>query len=98
MRYYKARKAIVIATTRFTESCETLAGINYVKLIDRNDLISVIEAFRSGNIIEAQEIIEGEPRMILESWSEANSNTLHEVRKDYKENLCKMPHCRGTRT
>lgn len=84
MRYYKARKAIVIATTRFTDSCETLAGINHVKLIDRNDLINVIEAFRHGNTIEAQEIIEGEPRMILESWSEANGSTLHEVRKDYK--------------
>lgn len=84
MRYYKAKKAIVIATTKFTDSCETLAGINYVKLIDRRDLINVIEAFRAGDLYEAREIIEGEPRMILESWSEANSNTLHEVRKDYK--------------
>lgn len=84
MRYYKAKKAIVIATTKFTDSCETLAGINYVKLIDRADLINVIEAFRAGDLFEAQEIIEGEPRMILESWSEANSSTLHEVRKDYK--------------
>ncbi|MET1174584.1 restriction endonuclease [Paenibacillus amylolyticus] len=84
MRYYKAKKAIVIATTKFTDSCETLAGINFVKLIDRRDLINVIEAFRAGDIYEAREIIEGEPRMILESWSETNSDTLHEVRKDYK--------------
>lgn len=84
MRYHKAKKAIVITSSHFTESCETLAGINFVKLIDRTDLIHVIEAFRDGDMIEAHNIIEAEPRMILESWSEANSNTLHEVRKDYK--------------
>ncbi|MNP72152.1 hypothetical protein D3C76_1686460 [compost metagenome] len=44
----------------------------------------MIEAYRDGDMIEARDIIEEEPRMILESWSEANSNTLHEVRKDYK--------------
>lgn len=84
MRYYKAKKAIVIATAKFTEPCETLAGINHVKLLDRTDLINVIEAYRSGDIIAACDIIEGEPRMILESWSEANSSVLHEIRKDYK--------------
>ncbi|MDQ0720691.1 restriction system protein [Paenibacillus sp. W4I10] len=84
LRYYKAKKAIVITSSHFTESCETLAGINFVKLIDRTDLIHVIEAFRDGDMIEARDLIEAEPRMILESWSEANSNTLHEVRKDYK--------------
>lgn len=90
MRYYKAKKAIVIATTRFTDSCETLAGINYVKLIDRTDLSSIIEAFRAGDIFAARKIIEAEPRRILESWSETNSTELHEVRKDYKaENYVK---------
>ncbi|MEK3702896.1 restriction endonuclease [Paenibacillus sp. FSL R7-0198] len=84
MRYYKAKKAVVIATTRFTDSCETLAGINYVKLIDRTDLSNIIEAFRAGDTLEARKIIEAEPRKILESWSETNSTTLHEVRKDYK--------------
>lgn len=84
MRYYKAKRAIVIATAKFTEPCETLAGINHVKLLDRTDLIRVIEAFRSGDTIAAHDIIEGEPRMILESWSEASSGVLHEVRKDYK--------------
>lgn len=84
MRYYKAKRAIVIATAKFTEPCETLAGINHVKLLDRADLIKVIEAFRSGDTIAARDILEGEPRMILESWSEANSGVLHEVRKDYK--------------
>lgn len=84
MRYYKAKKAIVISTAKYTEPCETLAGINHVKLLDRADLINVIEAFRSGDIVAARDILEGEPRMILESWSEANSGVLHEVRKDYK--------------
>lgn len=84
MRYYKAKRAIVIATAKFTEPCETLAGINHVKLLDRTDLMHVIEAFRSGDTVVARDIIEGEPRMILESWSEANSGELHEVRKDYK--------------
>lgn len=84
MRYYKAKRAIVIATAKFTEPCETLAGINHVKLLDRTDLINVIEAFRSDDIVAARKIIEGEPRMILESWSEANSGVLHEIRKDYK--------------
>ncbi|MEK3879785.1 restriction endonuclease [Paenibacillus sp. FSL M7-0420] len=84
MRYYKAKKAIVIATAKFTEPCETLAGINHVKLLDRTDLMKVIEAFRSGDTGAARDIIEGEPRMILESWSEANSGVLHEVRKDYR--------------
>lgn len=84
MRYYKAKRAIVIATTKYTEPCETLAGINHVKLLDRTDLINVIEAFRSGDTIVARDIIEGEPRMILESWSEANSGVLHEIRKDFK--------------
>ncbi|MNF11411.1 hypothetical protein D3C80_2126240 [compost metagenome] len=55
-----------------------------MKLLDRSDLITVIEAFRSGDIVAARKVIGGEPRMILESWSEANSSVLHEVRKDYK--------------
>ncbi|OMF85635.1 endonuclease [Paenibacillus sp. FSL R7-0337] len=84
MRYYKAKRAIVIATAKFTEPCETLAGINHVKLLDRTDLINVIDAFRREDILIACNIIEEEPRMILESWSEANSGVLHEVRKDYK--------------
>lgn len=84
MRYYKAKRAIVIATAKFTEPCETLAGINHVKLLDRTDLIHVIEAFRRDDIVAARDIIEGEPRMILESWSEANSGVLQDVRKDYR--------------
>lgn len=84
MRYYKARKAIVISTSKFTEPCETLAGINHVKLLDRDDLISIIEAFKKDNIQTIKDRIEAEPRMILESWNEVNSPILHEVKKDYK--------------
>ncbi|NGM84783.1 restriction endonuclease [Paenibacillus sp. 7124] len=84
MRYYQAKKAIVIATAKFTEPCETLAGINYVKLLDRADLINIIEAFKKDNVRAAQDLIESEPRMILESWSEASKPVLREVRKDYK--------------
>ncbi|MGG4141751.1 restriction endonuclease [Paenibacillus algorifonticola] len=84
MRYYKAKKAIVIASAKFTEPCETLAGINYVKLLDRSDLISMIDDFKRNDIQGVRDRIEAEPRMILESWSEANSGVLHEIRKDYK--------------
>lgn len=84
MRYYKAKKAIVIATAKFTEPCETLAGINHVKLLDRADLINIIGAFKEDDIKTVKDSIESEPRMILESWSEANSFELHEIRKDYK--------------
>lgn len=90
MRYYKARKAIVIASAKFTEPCETLAGVNHVKLLDRDDLIKIIEAFKKDNIIAVKDIIETEPRMILESWSAVNSGVLPEIKKDYKaENIVK---------
>ncbi|WP_246309970.1 restriction endonuclease [Paenibacillus alginolyticus] len=83
MRYYKAKKAIVVATTKYTDSCETLAGINRVKLLDRNDLVKIIDAFKQGDNYQAMEIIESEPRVILESWSEIN-NVLPVIKKDYK--------------
>lgn len=74
----------MIASAKFTEPCETLAGINHVKLLDRADLINIINAFKEDDIRTAKDMIEAEPRMILESWSEANSTVLHEIRKDYK--------------
>lgn len=84
MRYYKAKKAIVIASTKFTEPCETLAGINHVKLLDRTDLINIIEDLKKDDFLAVKDRIEAEPRMILESWSEAGNNVLHEIKKDYK--------------
>jgi restriction system protein len=83
MRYYKAKKSIVIASTSFTTSCETLAGINHVKLLDRQDLIAIIHAFKQGDLEKAKDIIEAEPRIILESWSDYK-NANHEIKKDIK--------------
>lgn len=65
MRYYKAKKAIVITTSKFTEPCETLAEINHVKLLDQKDLIKIIDAFKRDDILTAKNWIEAEPRMIL---------------------------------
>ncbi|MDR7315538.1 restriction endonuclease [Brevibacillus nitrificans] len=84
MRYYKAKKSIVITSSRYTNSCETLAGVNYVKLLDRSDLIEIISLFKMGDIEKVKDRIEAEPRMILESWSEYNSGTNYEVKKDKK--------------
>lgn len=83
MRFYKAKKSIVIASTTYTDSCEKLAGYNSVKLLDRFDLISIIEEFKQGNVEKAKDIIEAEPRVILESWSEY-MNTYTEIKKDKK--------------
>ncbi|WP_240416808.1 restriction endonuclease [Paenibacillus periandrae] len=83
MRYYKAKKAIVIATTKYTEPCEKLAGINHVKLLDRDDLIRIIDAFKQEDNLKAMETIESEPRVILESWNEMN-NELPVIKKDHK--------------
>lgn len=83
MRFYKAKKSILIATSTYTDSCETLAGINNVKLLDRTDLISIIEAFKQGNVEKAKDLIEAEPRVILDSWTDyADSN--REMKKDKK--------------
>ncbi|MGD8191857.1 restriction endonuclease [Brevibacillus ginsengisoli] len=83
MRFYKAKKSIVIATTTYTDSCEKLAGYNGVKLLDRSDLISIIEEFKQGNAEKAKDIIEAEPRVILDSWSQyMNTNT--DIKKDKK--------------
>lgn len=83
MRYYKAKKSIVITSSSFTGACETLAGVNHVKLIDRSDLIEIIKLFKTGNVERVKDIIEAEPRVILESWSEY-TNDVHEVKKDKK--------------
>lgn len=76
MRYYKAKKSIVITSSTFTGPCETLAGVNYVKLLDRKDLIEIIDLFKKGNLEKVKNIIESEPRMILESWSEYTDDDL----------------------
>lgn len=86
MRFYKARKAIVITTSTYTNACETLAGVNHVKLIDRNDLIQIIEGFQRDEISKAKEIMESEPRIIYETWTEMKE-PLKEIRADKKSKL-----------
>ncbi|RAT97857.1 restriction endonuclease [Brevibacillus sp. Leaf182] len=83
MRYYKAKKSIVITSSTFTGSCETLAGVNYVKLLDRKDLIEIIDLFKQGNLENVKNIIESEPRMILDSWSEYTDDDL-KIKTDKK--------------
>ena len=41
-----------------------MAGINHVKLLDRSDLISMIEAFKKDDVRAVKDRIEAEPRMI----------------------------------
>jgi restriction system protein len=83
MRFYKARKSIVITSSRFTDPCETLAGINGVKLLNRNDLIEIIELFKNQQHDKVKDIIESEPRLILDSWdSYRNDNKV--MKKDHK--------------
>ncbi|WP_322923601.1 restriction endonuclease [Paenibacillus campi] len=84
MRYYKAKKSMVITSSKFTDSCETLAGINHVKLLDRDDLIAMIKALQTDDHISIKNRIEAEPRMILETWSELNDPVLRDIKKDYK--------------
>lgn len=83
MRYYKAKKAMVIASTKYTESCETLAGVNYVKLIDRDELIRMIALFKLGNYEAVQDKLESEPRKIYESWRELGQDQ-PVIKKDHK--------------
>ncbi|WP_421616975.1 restriction endonuclease [Brevibacillus sp. TJ4] len=84
MRYYKAKKSIVIASSSFTASCETLAGVNHVKLLDRSDLIEIIRLFKEGNHEKVKDVIEAEPRMILDSWTEYTNQINPEIKKDKK--------------
>lgn len=65
-RFYNAKQAIVIATTKYTYSCETLAGFNNVKLICRNDLINIIKHLKQKEFSKIKNIIEEEPRAIYE--------------------------------
>ncbi|ANY68777.1 hypothetical protein BBD42_21625 [Paenibacillus sp. BIHB 4019] len=76
MRYYRAKKAIVIAFAKFTEPCETLAGIKHVKLLDRSDLVAKIDDFKRDDIQGVRDRTETESRIIFESWNETNSEMI----------------------
>lgn len=82
--FYQAKKAIVISTTNYTDSCETLAGVNGVLLLDRSDLIDIITAYQLNDINKARNIIEREPRIIYEFWD--NSNYTIEIKKEKRTN------------
>ncbi|MBP1935109.1 restriction endonuclease [Ammoniphilus resinae] len=71
--YFQAKKAIVVCTTKYTDSCETLAGVNGVLLLNRGDLIKIINAFSQDDYEKAKEMIEREPRIIYEIWDNPNA-------------------------
>ncbi|WP_370511650.1 restriction endonuclease [Paenibacillus odorifer] len=83
MRYYRAKRSMVISSNQYTSACEELAGYNAVKLHNRSDLINIIDLFKSGEINKAKDIIESEPRIILDSWDNyMNNNKV--IKKDFK--------------
>jgi restriction system protein len=82
-RYYKARNAIVISSSVYTSACETLAGVNHVLLLDRYDLMQIIEHFRTGQHQAARDLFEREPRVILESWTDMKEQ-YKVIKKDNK--------------
>ncbi|MCP3743745.1 restriction endonuclease [Paenibacillus sp. A3M_27_13] len=70
MRYYAADKSLVITSGRYTESCKTLAAVNGVKLLDRNDLIDMIDLFKTKRREEVMDLIESKTEVIASKWSE----------------------------
>lgn len=83
MRYYRAKKSMVISSNQYTSACEELAGYNAVKLHNRSDLINIMDLFKSGEINKAKDIIESEPRIILDSWDNyMNCNKV--IKKDFR--------------
>ncbi|MEC0180664.1 restriction endonuclease [Paenibacillus peoriae] len=83
MRYYRAKKSIVITSSKYTTSCEQLASFNGVKLLDRNDLIKMIELFKAQQHSKVKDIIEAEPYLSLESWDDYRNNDKL-IKKDRK--------------
>lgn len=68
MRYYRAKKAMVIASNQYTVACEELAGYNGVKLHNRKNLIVIMDLFKTGQIDKVKDIIEADAHMIFDSW------------------------------
>ncbi|MGW8956775.1 restriction endonuclease [Paenibacillus sp. NPDC055715] len=83
MRFYRAKKSIVITSSKYTISCEQLASYNGVKLLDRNDLIKMIELFKAQQHSKVKDIIEAEPYLSLDSWDDYRDNGKI-VKKDRK--------------
>lgn len=68
MRYYEADRSIVLTSARYTEACRTLAAVNGVKLLDREDLIELILLFKARRVDEALELIEEDDHEPIETW------------------------------
>ncbi|WP_340012411.1 restriction endonuclease [Paenibacillus sp. FSL H7-0690] len=81
MRYYRAKRSMVISSNHYTSACEELAGHNAVKLHNRSDLINIIDLYKLGEIHKAKDIIELEPRIILDSWDNYSNKV---IKKDFK--------------
>jgi restriction system protein len=74
---------MVISSNQYTSACEELAGHNAVRLHNRSDLINIIDLFKSGEINKAKDVIESEPRIILDSWDNyMKGNKV--IKKDFK--------------
>jgi len=83
MRYYRAKKSMVIASNVYTAACDELAGYNGVKLHSRNDLIEIIDLFKMGQIDKVKDIIEGDAHWKYDSWDNyMNNNKV--IKKDFK--------------
>ncbi|MBT2282075.1 MULTISPECIES: restriction endonuclease [Paenibacillus] len=68
MRYYEADRSIVLTSARYTEACRTLAAVNGVKLLDREDLMELILLFKARRVEEALELIEEDDHEPIETW------------------------------
>jgi len=68
MRYYEADRSIVLTSARYTEACRTLAAVNGVKLLDREDLMDLIMLFKSRRMEEALDLIEEDDQEPVETW------------------------------
>lgn len=80
--YYQAKKTMVIGTTKYRDSTDKLAAVNAVLLLDRDDLINIIEAFKSNDYGKAKDIIEREPRIEYEVWD--NKEKTFQIKRDKK--------------
>ncbi|WP_052723647.1 restriction endonuclease [Paenibacillus wulumuqiensis] len=85
MRYYQAGRSIVLTSARrFTAACETLAGVNGVKLLNREDLIQLMDDFKSGHYEDAMDCIEAEAYTVLSPWAEYLDKPMRSIGKDRK--------------
>ena len=75
MRYYEADRSIILTSARYTDACRTLAAVNGVKLLDREDLMDLILLFKSRRLDEAMELIEEEDHEPIETWQSRRKRT-----------------------